>query len=116
MEECKKYEGKGFWICGCLAALFYLVGFVFYVILFVNKIGTGDWITNFFLIYGLVGFILTFIIFTAISTKACVSTRYMYETCEEDCECGCPYDDFEEDKRKEYEKFEDANKKGNENE
>ena len=73
------------------------------MIFFFSKIGSGDWLTTFFLIYGLVGLVCVFPVFMAIVMKASVYTEHMDEIYEYDdcgCGCGCNYHEEEEPSKK----------------
>ena len=79
-KKCNK--GNGLWLGGCFLALYYTVGLVFYMILFFSKITTSDWLTVFFLIFGLVGLVCIFPIVMSIVLKASVYTSHMDYMCE----------------------------------
>lgn len=50
---------KCYRLAGCFTCLYTLTGLVFYIILMVNKFNAGvDWLTGFFLIFGLVGIVI----------------------------------------------------------
>lgn len=75
----------------CFTAIYFFVGMFFYIILFFLRIGSSpNWIEIFFLIYGLVGmlFILPYLI--GMFGRSVIP-------CEDDEDCGCELEYYDED-------------------